>query len=174
MNQFGNGNWVDMIKMNLPEHMSVLERDLDTVMTQHSLTDEEAHGAALAAAIASGNNDLAFEISMNSPLFGSDLRSLVSCAAVENTKYRIYETYVFSSDTSGVEASSNFTKLGLKPEERKPFAIYSLVCGVVYGSRVMTINYLDFLKNTEGMTDQQLSDIVSIAAVVGSIVRVAI
>ena len=175
MNQFGNTNWVETIKMHLPEHMSALEQDLDIAMTQHSLTDEEAHGAALAAAIASGNNELAFEISVNSTLFGSELRALASVAAVDNTKQVIRETYVLATDIADVQSIPyKLTKLDLKPEERKPFAIYSLACGVVYGSKLITYNYLDYLKSVENMTDQQLDDIVSIAAVVGSIIRVAI
>lgn len=175
MTGFGNGNWVDMIKMNLPEHMSVLEQSLDIVMTQHTLTEEEAHGAALAAAIASGNTELAFEISMNGPLFGSDLRAIASIAAVDNAKHSIYETYIFSTDMADVSVPpTKLPKRELKEEERRPYAIFSLAAGVVYHSKSITHNYLDYLKVNEKLTDQQLNDIIGIAAVIGSIVRVAI
>lgn len=175
MSQFGSGTWIDTVKTNLPEHMSALERDLDIVMTQHNLTEEEAHGVALAAAIASGNNELAFEISMNGPLFGSDLRALASVAAVDNAKHSIYETYMLSSDLASVKMPPvKLPRLDLKDEDCRLFGIFSLAAGVVYQSKSITYNYLDYLKSVENLTDSQLDDIVMIAAVVGSIVRVAI
>jgi hypothetical protein len=72
MSQFGNGTWVDVVKTSIPEHLSYLERNFEIAMTQHGLDEIDAHGCALAAALASGNAELAFEISMNGPLFGKD------------------------------------------------------------------------------------------------------
>lgn len=165
-------NWIDTIKVNIPEHLSHVEKELDMVMTQHKLTEEEAHGVALAAAIAAGDTGLAFEISMNGPLFKSPLRELASIAAIEASKQSIYNTYLYNDNTDvAIYPAKKFDKI--RVDNERMFAIFSLSCAMVYRDSHQVASRAYTLKHDENLSDDQIHDIVSIASVIGSMVRIA-
>lgn len=172
--QFGNGTWIDSVKMSLPEHVADLEKNLETVMTKHSLSDIEAHGVALAAAIASGNNELAFEIAMNGPLFGSDDRQLVTKSVVAQTINSTFATY--SRAASRLEYETLPTKMEaneLLPDEHIKYALYAMAAALVFRYEWIVWNYMEVLKD-KGYTDEQLRDVTDIVCVVSAINKVAI
>lgn len=168
------GTWVDSVKMSLPEHVVDLEKNLENVMTKHGLDEIEAHGVALAAAIASGNGELAFEISMNGPLFGSDDRQLVTKSVVAQSINSTFAT--FSRAASRLEYAtipSNIESNPLAKEEETKYELYSLAAALVFRYEWIAWNYMEILK-TKGYTDEQLRDIADIVCVVSAINKVAI
>ena len=168
------GSWVDSVKMSLPDHVADLEKNLEIVMTKHSLDEVEAHGVALAAASASGNMELAFEIAMNGPLFGSDDRQLVTKSVVAQSINSTFAT--FSRAASRLEYQtipSNIQSNPLSKEEETKYELYSLAAALVFRYEWIAWNYMEILK-TKGYTDEQLRDIADIVCVVSAINKVAI
>ena len=55
-------NWVEQIKNSIPDHAKDIRLNLDAVINRSGLDEVDAHACALAAAIAAGNGELAFEI----------------------------------------------------------------------------------------------------------------
>lgn len=169
-----NGNWVDSVKLSMPEHVSDLEKNLELVMTKHGLDEVEAHGVALAAAIASGNGELAFEISMNGPLFGSDDRQLVVKSVVAQNINSTFAT--FSRAASRLEYQtipSNIQSNPLTKEEETKYELYSLASALVFRYEWIAWNYMEILK-TKGYTDEQLRDVADIVCIVSAINKVVI
>jgi len=78
-------NWISSLSMSIPAHMSFVEDELNLAMNSDLLTEIESHGVALLAAILSNNSELAFEISMNSPLFGNPIRETISIIAARSS-----------------------------------------------------------------------------------------
>lgn len=171
---FNNGNWVNSVKMSMPEHVSDLEKNLELVMTNNSLNEMDAHAVALAAAIASGNGELAFEISMNSPLFGSDDRQLVIRSVVAQSINSTFATYTRAASRLEYEVlSTNMETQNLSTEEKTKYALYSMAAGLVFRYEWIVWNYMEVLKE-EGYTDEQLRDITDIVCVVSAINKVVI
>lgn len=171
---FNKGTWVDSVKMSLPDHVADLEKNLELVMTKHGLDEIEAHGVALSAAIASGNNELAFEIAMNGPLFGSDDRQLITKSVVAQNINSTFATY--SRAASRLEYKTlptNMETSELLPEEKIKYALYSMAAALVFRYEWMVWNYMEILK-LEGYTDEQIRDVTDIVCVVSSISKVAI
>jgi hypothetical protein len=69
-----NRDWVKTLTISLPGYAEDLGNKIQSVMTEHNLGDAVAHSCALAAALADGNGELAFEITMSDVLFGNDIR----------------------------------------------------------------------------------------------------
>lgn len=166
-------SWIDTIKINIPEHLSFLETELDNAMTQHLLTEEEAHGAALAAAIATGDTGLSFEISMNGPLFKSYLREVASQAAVCAAAQSTYHTYLYNDRINNalLPATQAFRP---STENERMFYIFTLASAVVLGNQNTTGIAAAMLKDYHDLTHEQIRDIVTIASVIGAMFYAAI
>ena len=75
------GDWVANVKESIPDHSKDIKLNLDAVINRSGLDLVDAHACALAAAIAAGNGELAFEIQMNGPLMGAEEREAAKSAA---------------------------------------------------------------------------------------------
>jgi hypothetical protein len=165
-------SWIDSVKNSMPEHVASLERSIDHVMTHHSLTEEEAHGCALAAAIASGNGPLAMEIAMNGPLFGNPIREVITQSLVNLSINNVHADFLDIIHFADIE------KLDLKLEEVETeddwekAGVYALT-----GALVLKYKYAfviaEHLKN-KGYTAEQLHDIANISSVIAAIGKVII
>lgn len=83
-------NWVDSVVESIPEGYEWVAESLVTAMNdESSLTELGRHGVALVAAILANNGELAFEICMNSPLFGTPEREIAKKCAVMAEMIRI-------------------------------------------------------------------------------------
>ena len=161
MNPFSDkiGTWVDSVKTSLPEYASVLGENLTTVMAPNSLQEIESHAVALAAAVAAGNGELAFEISMNGPLFGNDEREKVLQAVIQGSIDSMQR------QPCGVIVSSH-NKLG------DTYTIYDLATAIALKSNRLP-DIISALQKM-GLTDSQLQDIEDIVSVVATINKVVI
>jgi alkylhydroperoxidase family enzyme len=170
MSQFVNGTWVDVVKTSIPEHLSHLERNFEIVMTQHGLDEIDAHGCALAAAIASGNGELAFEISMNGPLFGKDERELVAQSVVSMSIDNVYLEYLDAVDIADYNSPGSHSLEIFEPittDETGKAAMYAFAAAIVL-KHSRSFALVELLKDRK-FTREQIQDIANIAAVVSSI-----
>ena len=170
-----NGNWIDAVKMSLPSHVSQLERNLDIAMNQHGLDEIDAHCCALAAAIAAGNGELAFEISMNGPLFGRPERELVTQAVVSMSIDSTYLEYLDAGDIVEYNSPKSHPLEIFEPimtDETGKAAVYAFAAAIVLKhNRAFAL--IELLKN-RNFTREQVQDIATIASVISSINKVVI
>jgi alkylhydroperoxidase family enzyme len=170
-----NGNWIDAVKISLPSHVSHLERNLNIAMTQHGLDEIDAHCCALAAAIASGNGELAFEISMNGPLFGRPERELVTQAVVSMSIDTVYLEYLAAVDITEYNSPKSHSLEVFEPimtDETGKAAVYAFAAAIVL-KHSRTFALVELLKE-RNYSSEQVQDIANIAAVISSINKVVI
>jgi alkylhydroperoxidase family enzyme len=170
-----NGNWIDAVKMSLPEHVGHLERNLDIVMTQHGLDEIDAHCCALAAAIAAGNGELAFEISVNGPLFGCSERELVTQAVVSMTIDSVYLDYLTAVDIAEYSSPKSYALEVVEPimtDETGKAAAYAFAAAITL-KHSRTFALVELLKE-KNYSREQVQDIANIASVIASINKIVI
>jgi alkyl hydroperoxide reductase subunit D len=170
-------SWVDQVKESIPDHAKDIKLNLDAVMNRSGLDEVDAHACALAAAIAAGNGDLAFEISMNGPLAGTDEREAAKTAAALMGMNNVYYPFVEMTEDAdlkglppGLRMNAYATYGGVS---KKKFEMYALAASVVGKCQFCVKNHYDLLKK-EGMTVTELQMVGKIAAVINAIGKVAI
>ena len=141
-------------------------------MTDHVLDTEVAHACALAAALASGNGELAFEISMSDVLRGNEIREAVAKAVIfesMNARYTVYAVSASKEDLSFdkngfyLENFNNFG--GIEPEK---FLLFCLVAAIVNNSQDSVQNKMYFLKHY-GVPQGSIQSAARIASVIPSV-----
>ena len=170
-------SWVDQVKESIPDHAKDIKLNLDAVMNRSGLDEVDAHACALAAAIAAGNGDLAFEISMNGPLLGTDEREAAKTAAALMGMNNVYYPFVEMTEDAdlkglppGLRMNAYATYGGVS---KKKFEMYALAASVVGKCQFCVKNHYDLLKK-EGMTVPELQMVGKIAAVVTAIGKIVI
>jgi len=171
------GDWVANVKESIPDHSKDIKLNLDAVINRSGLDLVDAHACALAAAIASGNGELAFEIQMNGPLMGAEEREAAKTAASLMGQNNVWYPFVeMAGDESmkglpaGLRMNAYATHGGVS---KKKFEMYSLAASIVGKCHFCVKAHYDTLKK-EGMTTQELMSVGRIAAVVGAIGKIAI
>jgi alkyl hydroperoxide reductase subunit D len=170
-------NWVENLKNSIPDHAKDIKLNLDAVINRSGLDEVDAHACALAAAIASANGELVYEIQHNGVLVGTDERVAAMTAAALMGMNNIY--YPFTEMTG----DENLRKLppGLRMNayanhggvSKKKFEMYALCASIVGKCHFCVKSHYDILKN-EGMTVQQLQAVGKIAAVIVAIKNIAL
>jgi len=170
------GDWVTNIKESIPDHSKDIKLNLDAVINRSGLDLIDAHACALAAAIAAGNGELAFEIQMNGPLLGAEEREAAKTAASLMGQNNVWYPFVeMAGDESmkglpaGLRMNAYATHGGVS---KKKFEMYSLAASIVGKCHFCVKAHYDTLKK-EGMTTQELMSVGRIAAVVTAIGKVA-
>jgi alkyl hydroperoxide reductase subunit D len=169
-------SWVDQVKESIPDHAKDIKLNLDAVMNRSGLDDVDAHACAFAAAIAANNGDLAFEISMNGPLMGTDEREAAKTAAALMGMNNVYYPFVEMTEDPdlkglppGLRMNAYATHGGVS---KKKFEMYALAASIVGKCQFCVKNHYDVLKK-EGMTVTELQAVGKIAAVVAAVGKVA-
>jgi alkyl hydroperoxide reductase subunit D len=170
-------SWVDQVKESIPDHAKDIKLNLDAVINRSGLDEVDAHACAFAAAIAASNGDLAFEISMNGPLMGTDEREAAKTAAALMAMNNVWYPFVeMAADESmkglpaGLRMNAYATHGGVS---KKKFEMYALAASIVGKCHFCVKSHYDILKN-EGMTTQELMAVGRIAAVIAAIGKIAI
>jgi alkyl hydroperoxide reductase subunit D len=170
-------SWVEQVKESIPDHAKDIKLNLDAVMNRSGLDEVDAHACALAAAIAAGNGDLAFEISMNGPLAGTDEREAAKTAAALMGMNNVYYPFVEMTEDAdlkglppGLRMNAYATYGGVS---KKKFEMYALAASIVGKCQFCVKNHYDLLKK-EGMSVTELQMVGKIAAVINAIGKVAI
>lgn len=170
-------SWVDQVKESIPDHAKDIKLNLDAVMNRSGLDEVDAHACAFAAAVASGNGDLAFEISMNGPLAGTDEREAAKTAAALMGMNNVYYPFVEMTEDPdlkglppGLRMNAYATHGGVS---KKKFEMYALAASIVGKCQFCIKNHYDLLKK-EGMSVTELQAVGKIAAVINAVGKVAI
>jgi alkyl hydroperoxide reductase subunit D len=170
-------SWVDQVKESIPDHAKDIKLNLDAVINRSGLDEVDAHACAFAAAIAASNGDLAFEISMNGPLMGTDEREAAKTAAALMGMNNVWYPFVeMAADESmkglpaGLRMNAYATHGGVS---KKKIEMYALAASIVGKCHFCVKSHYDILKN-EGMTTQELMAVGRIAAVIAAIGKIAI
>ena len=170
-----NTTWVDEVAGSIPDHSVDVKRVLLEVMSDDTINEVDRHGCALAAAIVSGNGELAFEISMNGPLLGTDEREVAKSAASVATMKATYNSFLSGQnvirdvDYNEFDVCVKDTFGGVAPSK---FQLYKFVSNVVLNSPADIEESLTEMNIN--ITSYQLKLAAKIAAVVSAIGKVAI
>lgn len=167
-----NKSWVDAIKTSLPDYASELEKIIEDVMSDPSLDPVVAHGCALAAALASGNPGLGFEISMDKVLFGNSIREAISKAVIFETincaftEYQSAASPEFTSVDNSWYYNEDFKNFGgIEPEK---FLLFCLVAAIVTQSPDSIKNRIFWLKKFD-VSNHEIDAAAKIASVIPAI-----
>lgn len=146
-----NRDWVKTLIVSLPDYADELGKNIESAMVDQVLDTEVAHACALAAALASGNGELAFEISMSDVLRGNDIREAVTKAVIFESMNARYTTYAESAakedlvyDKSGFYLENFNSFGGIEPEK---FLLFCFVAAIVNNSQGAVRNKIHFLKH---------------------------
>ena len=171
------GDWVANIKESIPDHSKDIKLNIDAVINRSGLDLVDAHACALAAAIASGNGELAFEIQMNGPLMGAEEREAAKTAASLMGQNNIWYPFVEMAGDEGMKGLPAGLRMNAYATHggvsKKKFEMYSLAASIVGKCHFCVRAHYDTLKK-EGMTTQELMSVGRIAAVVTAIGKVAV
>ena len=170
-------SWVDQVKESIPDHAKDIKLNLDAVMNRSGLDDVDAHACAFAAAIAANNGDLAFEISMNGPLMGTDEREAAKTAASLMGMNNIYYPFVEMTEDADLKGLPPGLRMNAYANHggvsKKKFEMYALAASIVGKCHFCVKNHYDVLKK-EGMTVTELQAVGKIAAVVAAINKIIV
>jgi alkyl hydroperoxide reductase subunit D len=169
-------SWVDQVKESIPDHSKDIKLNLDAVMNRSGLDEVDAHACAFAAAVAAGNGDLAFEISMNGPLMGTDEREAAKTAASLMGMNNIYYPFVEMTEDADLKGLPPGLRMNAYANHggvsKKKFEMYALAASIVGKCHFCVKNHYDVLKK-EGMTVTELQAVGKIAAVINAIGKIA-
>jgi alkyl hydroperoxide reductase subunit D len=170
------GDWVANIKESIPDHSKDIKLNIDAVINRSGLDLVDAHACALAAAIASGNGELAFEIQMNGPLMGAEEREAAKTAASLMGQNNVWYPFVEMAGDEGMKGLPAGLRMNAYATHggvsKKKFEMYSLAASIVGKCHFCVKAHYDTLKK-EGMTTQELMSVGRIAAVVTALGKVA-
>jgi len=171
------GDWVANIKESIPDHSKDIKLNIDAVINRSGLDLIDAHACALAAAIAAGNGELAFEIQMNGPLMGAEEREAAKTAASLMGQNNVWYPFVEMAGDEGMKGLPAGLRMNAYATHggvsKKKFEMYSLAASIVGKCHFCVKAHYDTLKK-EGMTTQELMSVGRIAAVVTAIGKIAI
>ena len=169
-------SWVDQVKESIPDHSKDIKLNLDAVMNRSGLDEVDAHACAFAAALAANNGDLAFEISMNGPLMGTDEREAAKTAASLMGMNNIYYPFVEMTEDADLKGLPPGLRMNAYANHggvsKKKFEMYALAASIVGKCHFCVKNHYDVLKK-EGMTVTELQAVGKIAAVIAAVGKVA-
>ena len=158
-----NDNWIDQVVLSMPEYAIEIGSELDTLFNDSTLDEVDIHACALSAAISANNGPLAFEISMNGPLRGSDEREVAFKAASFMGRNNLWNrfTKIAGGDTIVTTDDTN----------QKKFEMYALASSIVGEDSVSIKSYMSSLEK-QGLNTEQLQSIAKIACIVVAIGKV--
>ena len=169
------GDWVANIKESIPDHSKDIKLNIDAVINRSGLELVDAHACALAAAIASGNGELAFEIQMNGPLMSAVEREAAKTAASLMGQNNVWYPFVEMAGDEGMKGLPAGLRMNAYATHggvsKKKFEMYSLAASIVGKCHFCVKAHYDTLKK-EGMTTQELMAIGRIASVVNAIGKI--
>jgi alkyl hydroperoxide reductase subunit D len=170
-------SWVDQVKESIPDHSKDIKLNLDAVMNRSGLDEVDAHACAFAAAVAAGNGDLAFEISMNGPLMGTDEREAAKTAASLMGMNNVYYPFVEMTEDADLKGLPPGLRMNAYANHggvsKKKFEMYALAASIVGKCHFCVKNHYDVLKK-EGMSVTELQAVGKIAAVINAIGKIVI
>lgn len=163
-------NWVETVSSSIPDHSTDVKTTLVKVMKTQNLTEIDAHACALAAALISGNGELGFAIEMFGPLqrARSEVNIAKSAATTANMHSIVDE---FIQQSCSKEFTNQIENTVAYPGLETKFAMYSLAAGVIINTSHAKKHVAALFG--QGVSIEAIEDIVTIAAVVNTIGKIA-
>jgi alkyl hydroperoxide reductase subunit D len=173
-----NGNWLESVKESIPDHSKDIKLNLDAVINRSGLDPVDTHAIAYAAAIASGNGGLAFEIEHNGPLFQAEAeREAAKCAASLMGMNNIWYPFVEMVDDPQLKGLPPGLRMNAYANHggvsKKKFEMYALSASIIGKCHFCVKAHYETLKK-EGMTVQELQMVGKIASVIHAVGKIAI
>jgi len=164
-------NWLTMVGGTIPKYAQEIATDLEEAMSSDSgLTEIDSHACALAAAVATGNGGLGFEISMNGPLFKTNEREAAKRAA---TLLSYKDTlYIFNScfEWSGLTPDISYSDSSVTETQ---YTMYEFAAAVALKNKVFIAERMKNLTSM-GVPHSQIMAISKIAAVVATFSKIVV
>lgn len=163
-------NWVEQVKNSIPDHSEEVRNNLEKVINNSSLEEIDAHACAFVSAISAGNGELAFEISMNGPLMGTNEREVAKKASSVMAMSNI--SCYFANIYKGIKSENFITDDNIE-ELKSKFEIYALAASITNKCDYNIKKYTT-LVSKQGFSDEQIQSIVDICAVVSAIGKIVL
>ena len=168
---FQRVGWIEMISNSIPEHCEDIKVNLNAAFENLTLEEVDAHACALAAAIATMNGELAFEMEMDDAIRGTPEREAAKTAAALAA---LMATHLDASDSlDGPETEFVLSKWKDTTEVNEiKVGMYVYAAAVALRSKPLILEYSNLLQ-AAGLTTNQLRTIIKIASVTASINKIA-
>ena len=164
-------NWLTMVGGTIPKYAEDIATNLTEAMSaDNGLTEIDSHACALAAAVATGNGGLGFEISMNGPLFKTNEREAAKRAAVLFSYKDTLHTFDSCFEWPGVTFNVNFSDSGVTETQ---YAMYEFAAAVALKNKVFIVERMKNL-NSMGVSHSQILTIAKIAAVISTFTKIVV
>jgi len=170
-------NWVDSIKESIPDWSKDIKLNLDSVINRSPLDPVDTHAVALAAALASGNGPLAYNLQIDEVLSLNvaecdAAKTAASLMGMNNVYYPFVEMtgdVELKNLPAGLRMNAYANHAGVS---KKKFEMYALAASIVGKCHFCVKNHYDVLKK-EGMSATELQHVGKIAAVIAALGKVA-
>ena len=164
-------NWLTMVGGTVPKYAEDIATNLaEALSTDNGLTEIDSHACALAAAVATGNGGLGFEISMNGPLFKTNAREAAKRAAVLFAYKDTLHTFDSCFEWPGVASNVNFSDTGVTETQ---YTMYEFAAAVALKNKVFITERMKNLSSM-GVSHSQILAIARIAAVIATFTKIVV
>lgn len=168
--------WVDAIKAKVPDYAKDIKLNLDSVVNRSSLSTIEAHGAALAAAMAVGNKLIVDEI-VESNILDETTIFAAKAAASLMAMNNVYYPFLEMTNDSDLKSLKPELRMNVYANyggvDKKMFELFALSASIIGKCHFCVESHYCLLKK-EGMTTLQLRDVARIASVIAAVTKCAI
>lgn len=163
-------NWVENVSSSIPDHSIDVRNTLIRIMKTQNLDEIDAHACALAAALVSGNGELGFAIEMFGPLQRAKSEiNMAKSAATSANMHNIFNEFVqtvgYNELSNTLDNTITFPGLEIK------FIMYLLAASVISHNSQVSGYFTKLIDS--GVTVGAIKDIVTIAAVINTIGKIA-
>ncbi len=167
--------WVDELKELIPEYAKDIKLNLDAVINRSSVDPEYASSLSLAAALATGNQDIVAMIS--SGITDEIEKNAAFTAAALMAQNNVWYPYVEMADDAnlkGLPAQLRMNAISSHGGTTKAkFESYALIASIIGKCHFCVKAHYETLKQ-EGYSTEQLRDIGRIAATINAIAKVVV
>lgn len=165
--------WVDKVKASIPDYAKDIRLNLDSVVNRSSLSATESNGVALAAAIATGNKQLAVAI-IESKVLDDTHAFAVKAAASLMAMNNVYYPFVEMANDSELKSHKPELRMNVYANfggvDKKSFEMYALAASIVGKCHFCVESHYALLKK-EGVTTLQLRDVARITSVIAAVAK---
>jgi alkyl hydroperoxide reductase subunit D len=168
-------SWVDEVKELIPDYAKDIRLNLENVILRSSVDYDYASSLALAAAWATGNQDIVSMISVG--ITDDTERQAAFKAAALMAQNNIWYPYVEMADDpnlKGLPAQLRMNAISTHGGTTKAkFESYALIASIIGKCHFCVKAHYETLKQ-EGYTTEQLRDIGRIAATINAVAKVVV
>ena len=166
--------WVDEVKELVPEYAKDIKLNLDAVINRSTVDYDYASSLALAAALATGNQDIVAIISAGvTDEVEKNAAFTAAALMAQNNVWYPYIEMVNDPALSGLPAQLRMNAIATHGGTSKDkFEAYSLAASIVGKCHFCVKAHYDTLKKEGLLTVEQLRDVGRIASVITSVAKV--